>query len=64
MLQWKAYNHVLIHSHRLIWHLFMKADQLDPLIKNQMKANVLSTILTRYGKPHVNEPSNYRSIQK
>ena len=42
----------------------MKPDQLDPLIKNQMKTNVLSTIFTRYGKPNVNEPSYYRYIQK
>ena len=34
--------------------------ELDPLIKNQMKTNVLSTIFTRYGKSNVNKPSNYR----
>ena len=59
MLQWKANNHVLIHSHLPIWHPFIKSDQLDPLIKNNMKTNSLSTIFTRYGKPNVDEPSDY-----
>ena len=43
-----------------IWHHFIKPDQLDPLIKNYIKINALSTIFTRYGKPYVAEPSNYR----
>ena len=60
MFQWKAHNHVLIHPHLPIWHPFIKPDQLDPLIKNQMKTNALSTIFTRYGKPNVDEYSNYR----
>ena len=34
MFQWKAHNHVLIHSHLPIWHPFIKPEQLDPLIKN------------------------------
>ena len=61
MFQWKAHNHVLIHPHLPIWHPFIKPDQLlDPLIKNQMKTNALSTIFTDYGKPNVDEPFNYR----
>ena len=62
MFPWKAHNHVLIHSHLQIWHpfFFIKPDQLDLLIKNYMKTNALSTIFTRYGKPNVDEPSNYR----
>ena len=64
MFQWKAHNHVLIHPHLPIWHPFIKPDQLDPLIKNQMKTNALPTIFTHYGKPNVDEPSNYRYIQK
>ena len=39
---------------------FIKPDQLDPLIKNYMKTNDLSTTFTRYGKPNVDEPSDYR----
>ena len=46
--QWKAHNHVLIHPHLPIWHPFIKADQLDPLIKNQMQTNALSTVFTHY----------------
>ena len=60
MFQWKAHNHVLIHSHLPIWHPCNKPDQLDPLVKNYMKTNALSTIFTRYGKPNVDEPFNYR----
>ena len=60
MLQWKAHNHVVIHSHLPIWHHFIKHDQVDPLIKNLMKTNLLSTTFTRYGKPDVNEHFNYR----
>ena len=37
MFQWKAHDHVLIHPHLPIWHPFIKPDQLDPLIKNQMQ---------------------------
>ena len=46
MFQWKAHNYVLIHPHLPIWHPFIKHDQLDPLIKNRMKTNALSTIFT------------------
>ena len=56
MFQRKARSHVLIHPHFPIWLPFIKPDQLDPLIKNQMKTNALSTIFTRYGKANVDEP--------
>ena len=61
MFQWKAHNHVLIHSYLPIWHPFIKPDQLDPLIKNYIKTNALSTIFTRYVK--MDEPSNYRYLK-
>ena len=48
MFQWKAHNQVQIHPRLPIWHPFIKPDQLDPLIKNQMKTNALSTIFTHY----------------
>ena len=58
MFQWKAHNHVLIRSHAP--SNLAPFYQLDPLIKNYMKTNALSTIFTRYGKPNVDEASNYR----